>query len=407
MNTKKTSSIRFKIIAIILVCIIALSFVIYFYSTSIFQNSYEKIEQDEAIKNVLLIESELGNVVDQLSVKIMDWAWWDDTYQFMKDQNKDYKISNLGVGSISNLKINSIVYINKENSIIFSKNVDLIAKEEVKSFDLDEHVSSHRKLYEFSNDKITNSGIVMLPNGPMVVATAPILTSDSDGQSRGALLFGINLDYSIVSFLNKLTNLPSHIYAYDDLFLPEDVALAKSSFSKDKKIFTQPISQDLIAGYTILNDFYGDPALILKVETSRISFNEGKSNLNSFLWIAIMSIFIFGIIIYVFIEIFFIYRFSRLSREVYEISQNQDFTKRVTEDRKDGIGSVSVAINEMLRIITSVLKKEEEGREKIISSEKKLQDKVQELEKINQLMIGRELQMVELKKQIKDNKDII
>ncbi|MEY2672085.1 MAG: hypothetical protein RL687_502 [Candidatus Parcubacteria bacterium] len=404
MDIKQSSSIRFKIIAIILLCILALSLVIYFYSTSIFQRSYEQIEQDESRRNVQLVENQMSNIMDQLELKIIDWAWWDDTYQFVKDKNKDYIISNLGVGSVSNLKINSIVYIDKENSIIFSKNVDFNAKEELKSFAVDEHISSHPKLSEFSNEKIPNSGIIMLPEGPMIVATAPVLDSDANGQSRGTLFFGKYLDSSMVSFLSKLTYLNSNIYRYDDLFLPDDVAFAKNNFTKDKKIVTRPISIDYIAGYTILPDFYGDPALILKVETPRSSFNEGKDNLNSFVLISIVSVLLFGIFIYLFIEMFFIYRFSRLSNEVYDISQNKDFNKRVTESRKDGIGSVAVAINEMLKIITSVLKKEEESRDKMIDSEKKLKDKVQELEKINQLMVGRELQMLELKKEINNIK---
>lgn len=404
MNTRSISSVRFKIIAIIAFCIIVLSFTIYKYSISIFQQSYNNIEKDKTIQNVERVKDTLDNTMTQLSVRLVDWAWWDDTYNFVKDSNKSYLESNLGNSSISNIKINSIVFVSSSQNITFRKTINLINKEEISSSNLDEHIRSHKKIANILNDKIPQSGIINLPEGPMLVSTASILSSDAQGPSRGTLIFGKYLDSNLIAEIAKLTHLPISVYKYDDLFLPEDVAMAKTRILKGEKNYTAALSETNISGYSVINDYYGEPALILRVDNTREVYTQGLQTLNKFLYTAILAIILFGIIIYTLIEIFFIYRFSVLNKEVVNISEHKDFDARVTEGGNDGIGSLAFAINKMLDTLSSALKLEEENHKKIILSEQNLSDKLQELEKLNRLMVDRELKMVDLKNEIKDLK---
>ena len=122
MSTKKiTSSVRFKIISILALCTIFLSIFIYYISIKVFEKSYSSIEQDQAIKNTERVIDTIDNNLTQLNIRIIDWAWWDDTYKFIKDGNKSYIESNLGVNSIANIKINTIAFVDKNHKIIFSK----------------------------------------------------------------------------------------------------------------------------------------------------------------------------------------------------------------------------------------------------------------------------------------------
>lgn len=404
MNTRSLSSVRFKIIAIIAFCIIILSLTIYNYSINIFQQSYNNIEKDKTVQNVERVRDTLDNTISQLSVRLIDWSWWDDTYIFAKDSNKSYIESNLGNSSISNIKINSIVFVNNVNEVFFRKTISLLNKEEVSSSNLDEHVRSHKKLTNIINDKVPQSGIINLPEGPMLISAASILNSDAQGPSHGTLIFGKYLDSSLVAEVSKLTHLPVTLYKYDDLFLPEDVAMAKTKILKGEKDYTSAISDNTISGYSVINDYYGDPALILRVDSTREVYTQGLKTLNKFLYIAIVATIFFGLIIYILIEIFFIYRFSVLNKEVVGISQNKDFNARVTEVGNDGMGALAFAINKMLDALSSTLKLEEENHKKIIISEQNLNDKLQELEKMNRLMVDRELKMVDLKNEIKDLK---
>lgn len=405
MKPRRTSSIRIKLLVIFTVCIIGLSLIINFYSTQIFQKSYSTIEENSVVQDIERVTDTLDNTTAQISVRLIDWAWWDDTYQFMKDKNKPYIESNLGVNSISNIKINAMVFVNTNHDVLFKKSVNYIKRQEIPSDTIEEHVHAHPALTTIPNDKIPVQGLIMLPEGPMLVTAVSVLNSDAQGPGHGTLLFGKYFDSNLVHDVSNLTHIPVTVYNYNDLFLPADVSIAKKNLDEKNPIFVNAVSETTVAGYSVISDFYGQPAIIIKTESPRTVYIEGLHNLRVFVAVATIAIVLFGIIIYLFIEMFFVYRFSKLSYEVDTISQTKDFTKRVTESRKDGIGSVAVAINEMLNILNSVLKLEEKHHKEVEDSEHTLNEKVLELEKTNRLMVGRELQMIELKKQIEDLKN--
>lgn len=401
MDKNINNSIRFKIIMIISICIIFLSAVIYFYSSDIFKKSFALIEKKENINNVELINNTIHDQLSSLSTKLIDWAYWDDTHVFIKDKNKAYIESNLGIGSISNLKINSIVYINTENKIVYKKTIDFNSKEEFSSDDLEGYLLTHNDLMYSADKSNTQHGIIMLPKGPMLVSAAPILNSDSKGGVRGKLIFAKYLDSNLVNEIGKSNNLPISIYPFNGSSLPPDVSFAKNAISNGEKVYLSQITSNMMGAYTVLNDFHNKPALILKAETSRHVYTQGLNNLNNFLTAAMSAVLLFGIIIYIFIEIFFIYRFSRLTYEVQEIGKIKNFSFRVTEGQKDGIGSVAIAINGMLDKLYSVLKSEEKNREDLKESEQKLKTKVDDLEK-TQKAVSRLVEDLEKEKKISE-----
>lgn len=369
MSTKtRSSSVRFKIITIIALCIGFLSIFIYFISIRVFQRSYSSIEQDQAVKNTERVSDTIDNNLAQLNIRIVDWAWWDDTYKFMKDGNKSYIESNLGVDSISNIKINSMVFVDMNHKITFSKSLNYNTKEEMSPESIDEHVRSHEILSTNTNEKSTKGGIIVLPEGPMLITTSTILTSDSKGPILGTLIFGKSLDNNLVREISKLTHLPVSIYDYDDKNLPADVLDAKNKSKRDNSYIAIPVSGNIIAGYKVIKDIYGEPALILKVETTREVYSQGLTTLNSFLTISIAAIFILGLIMIILIESFFIYRFSRLNNEVKKIGESKNFEGRVTAGGKDGIGELAAVINSMLVALSNSLM-DVEGEEKILESQ--------------------------------------
>ena len=60
-----------------------------------------------------------------LSVKIIDWSKWDDTYAFIVGRNKSYIESNLQDQSIGDLKLNYMFFINNADQFVFCRGVDL------------------------------------------------------------------------------------------------------------------------------------------------------------------------------------------------------------------------------------------------------------------------------------------
>ena len=374
---------------------------IYVVSNNLLLKSYEEIEKGQVAQDLQRVSDTLDNMVDQLGVKLIDWAWWDDTYQFMDDRNEDYISSNLGNSSIANLEINTMVFMDNDQNIIFKKLINIGSQKELPFENINDHIKDNTKFSVPSDGSSTPRGIIVLPEGPMLISTSVILTSDGGGAPRGLILFGRFLHEDLISEIARLTHLNVNIYRYDELSLPKDVFQAKKILTESKESnYIVPYSKTNIHGYTILRDVYGNPALIVKIDHLREIYNQGTKTLVSFMILASLTVLVFGILIIVLFESFFLYRFSSLSKDVRDIGETKDFKKRVTEGKRDEIGEFARSINQMLTALSGTMDKEEKFNKEILSSKQKLNERLEEIERMNKLMIDRELKMIELKKQL-------
>ncbi|MFA6096793.1 MAG: HAMP domain-containing protein [Candidatus Paceibacterota bacterium] len=153
-------------------------------------------------------------------------------------------------------------------------------------------------------------------------------------------------------------------------------------------------------------------------ELSKELTNQNLSEINT---IVLMGVFVF-IFILVFFTVLFGYILSSfVSRPIRELSEfalmaaKGNFKRRIGVDTHDEIGQVAEAFNLMLDKVeesTQVLEVKVDARTKrleelsrnleaqIDSKTKELNEKINELERFNDLAVGRELRMIELKREM-------
>ena len=102
-------SIRKKILLIIAAAVFGLILVLFLTSESLLLSSYNDLEERNAVQNIERIKLALSSDIDELRSTNTDWAHWNDTYNFIKDGNKDYIDANLNSDSFNYLKINFIL----------------------------------------------------------------------------------------------------------------------------------------------------------------------------------------------------------------------------------------------------------------------------------------------------------
>src|SRR3989344_4288910 len=138
----------------------------------------------------------------------------------------------------------------------------------------------------------------------------------------------------------------------------------------------------------------------LKIEETRDVYMQGKATL-SFYMIATSALLIFfGLILIVLLELFVVARFTRLEKKVRQIGDKKDLSIRIKEGTNDEIGVLASSINGLLDKIVAAEKAEDESNEKVRETGEILKKRLEETEKMNKMMINRELKMVELKKEI-------
>lgn len=343
--TLRTKTLLFT--GVTMFCLIAF---LYFVSSTFLMNGFIQVEQDNTHRNVQRVQDAFSDDINQLGTMTRDWAWWDDTYEFIEDVNPEYIESNPTDETLAGLKINLILYVNSTGGIVFSKGYDLDNSTEApipESFLA--LLYTNNSILLQNNAEKNLKGVVLLPENPMLVASYPIMTSNGEGPVRGTLIFGRYLDEKEISRISEITHLSFKVHHLDDPDIPDDLN-ADDAFSES--IIVRAKSEDSISGYTMLKDIYGNPALLMEVSLPRPIYNQGKVSVIYLLVSLLVVGVIFGGMFLWFLEKLVLSRLAHLNNDVNYIEVNTAFSGRVRTDKEtDEMSSLADSINRMLEAL--------------------------------------------------------
>jgi len=184
-----------------------------------------------------------------------------------------------------------------------------------------------------------------------MVASRPILTSEREGPIRGTLIMGRFLNSAEISRLGETTELTLSVHPPGDSNTPPIFKNALSSPPAEPPINVFPVNQDLVAGYTLINDIYGKPGLLLKVELPRSIYKQGQASILYFVVSLLAAGLVFGLINLLLLEKTVLSRLARLNDSVSAIGSRSDHTARVQVTGRDELSSLGEAVNGMLEAL--------------------------------------------------------
>src|SRR3989338_3787703 len=278
----------------------------------------------------------------------------DDAYQFVADGSRAFIDSNLNDKTVQSMKLHLIVFVDLEGKIVFSTGFDPLGRKEI----LDEallkkHFSTGSLLMRTLTEQKNLAGILILPRGPMIISSRPILNSRNEGPPRGTLIDGRYLDENQVKRLSLLTDLKLSIYRPDDALPPPDIEWARFSLMNKRSVLVRPMDEETIASYVYLEDIYGEPRLILKVEKPRDVYRRGEASAFSFLISMIFIGLIFMAVTLLLLERIVLSRVYVLNASVNQIRKTGKLSTRVPVKGKDELSNLAESINVMLQSIQS------------------------------------------------------
>ncbi|HWQ18872.1 MAG TPA: CHASE4 domain-containing protein [Methanotrichaceae archaeon] len=354
-------------LSITLACLLSI-----YYATSqtLFLGNIHEIEEKEVRQSVQQSLEALSSEQSRLSSLASDWAAWDDTYRFIQDGNADYIESNLPDGELDLLDINFMLFISSSGGPISSDGFNL--RDQTSMSVPPSLLKQCMAMSRHPNDSI--SGILMLPEGPILISAQPIVSSQGKGPALGTLVMGRYLDSSEINSLANMTRLSISMSIFDDPGMAADFKDAKSwlsSSSEENSFFSKPLSEDSISGYALIKDIHGMPCLILKTSISRDIYRHGKASLGYFLLMLLGAGLLFGAMMLFLLEQTVLSRLSNLSSDVSNIGLDGDLSARVSSAGDDEISSLARAVNGMMSDLEHyqrVKKKSEEDYEQLVQS---------------------------------------
>ena len=399
------SSLRFKILISLIIFVLIFLGIAIFVSQKIFLTSFSELENREAIKSIERSKVVFDRQIFNLDSRLTDWAVWDDTYYFIQDKNQQYIDSNLTDESLHNLGINSMVFIASTGAIIYEKQINIKTKENINvSKDLESTLFKSKNIISFDSIKDKNSGVIHSPSGLIFFAARPVLKSDATGPIAGTLIFIRYYDKELKDYFEQLNNNNEvEILDYESTVLSK-YKQAKEQLSLGKKYYAFPLSSDKIGGFTLIYDYNNKPAYILESELPRVIHILGASSILNFLYfIVILSISGVAFVL-VLINKFVVSKIVNLNKDVNKVRDPNSSLNRLEVRGNDEFANLATNINTMLSELENLRLKDEEAAKNYKKLLEQSQKKAADFERMNKLMVGRELKMIELKKEIEDLK---
>jgi diguanylate cyclase (GGDEF)-like protein/PAS domain S-box-containing protein len=249
---------------------------------------FESLEQDNLRKDVDRAISAINTSLDHLSSTCADWSYWDDTYNFIQNPSQTYIDSNLSIYVLVELDVNDIIYVNPSGSLVYGKSVDLASQmdQPIPESLLAEIPAIHRLAEDLTPGEPL-SGIILLPEGPALLAARQILTSNQEGPSQGTLIMLRILDQMHIDAFAQAIHLNLTLQRLDTATLPQDFTTALQTPAGT--IPTQIMDPETIAGYAKFDDIYDQPAIMLRIEEPRSIYQQGLTSLRYFRLILLAS----------------------------------------------------------------------------------------------------------------------
>ncbi len=342
-------TLRKKTLSIVSLIVIALLVVLYVNSITIVMGGFARVEDENTRKNVQRALDAYTDEVAKLNITTNDWASWDATYTFIDDGNQEYIDQNVSEATTARLGLSVLVYINSAGRIVISEGFDPTT---MKSIPLPESFRKYlvlgNRLLQHPDLKTGETGVLLLPEGPLLVAARPILTSNGDGPSRGTLIMGRYLNAALIAQLGERTHVDLSVERADAAQLPTDFAQVHAELLQGASSAVQPLSDSMVAGYTLVNDIYGHPALLLRVTLPRPIYEQGQVSTRYQLISLLVVGLVFGVVTLILLEKLVLSRLARLSADVSGIGISGDLSVRALVSGKDELAHLAHEINGML-----------------------------------------------------------
>ncbi|MBW7954091.1 MAG: CHASE4 domain-containing protein [Candidatus Dojkabacteria bacterium] len=392
-----TKSIILVFVSLLLLVLFNLSF-----SRAYILSGFEEAENRHISSSMNLVLNTLRTKVTNSLITSRDYAAWDDTYNYLLGNYPTFFESNFTANTLDNLGLSFLAILDDEDNVVDSVFLDDEANLLQPAPDRWlEFILSNPKLLALPDDVSQHGDLQESEFGPVIITVTAVNNSELTAESPGKLVMVELLDQSKLDQLGEQLLFPVKITQsqVDQNALADDAIIAIHKLSEDQEIIVDHTNSVHYA-YSFYYSQYSNSKLLIQIECTHGIFAQGEDVLNYYLLLIIVGGIVTLIILYTGMTTFLLRPLGKLNSQLDNIILSSNFTLRTEINKAGEISSLSDRIN---RLLDSVNRSEAtmiKQQELVEQRNKELAALNQEMLETNKMMIGRELQMAELKKQI-------
>lgn len=359
--------------------------------TFIMYRGFLTIEQNLISQNITRTDESIKRELEYLVTKSADWAVWDDTYNFISTRSKTFIDINMNPASLLAINVNAMAFFSNKDGLFYSYWVNPDGSEATAPATFEREMKNLHDKIICTAEPQKKSGILTFPEGSLFFASRPVVKSNGEGPVDGTILLGFWFNSERVANVQKIVNLPLTIFP-----ATPDTSAHTAIFAQVNKNGRAIVRKDIktIAGYGHIDDITGIPAFYYEVDMPRSIFQQGIQSILGLLAIEIIVCIVFISVSYFGMNRLILDRLLTLTHSVTQIGEEGKPISTIPEDNAgDEISSLARSINTMLTSLEKTRKETEDSKLALVAKQK-------EMEQLNTFMVGREVAMADLKKQI-------
>jgi len=343
--------LRTKVLIILSSMWVVLSLLIFVDAKLTISHDYEILEKKQVIEDIDRTQNAIHNMKNALVLLNMDWAGWDDTYQFMMDKNKKFIATNLVPITYENQKLNYILLFNTQGKFVIGKQYDATKKTlSPVSPELISYLETHPSFTQHTTLKSQHAGFLKINNHYVMMSSLPIITSLATGPINGTLMMGFNWDNTPINRLAKTVKINIDFFPLP--LINADKATTRAYLNlKNNEDYITPGDHEFIYGYTFIHDVNNEPIGMLRIKTPRTLYAEGLMTIEHYLIIFALIGLLVLILMWYLLKIFVLDPIIDFSKQIIKIKTNSTFHERISTHGKDEISNMVNAVNSLMEII--------------------------------------------------------
>lgn len=397
-------------------CLIGLIFI---NSQLILADSYQRLEEQNATQNIDRVLHVLQSDIDSLRISDIDWLVKQPVARPTPITSGRGFIPDTSVNRVNlDAKLSVALLLDDANNIVYK---NAINPDTHKSVLVPQSLLASMKpgnpLLDGSDPQATIKGIIALPEGLLMTLSVPVYAANGQDDNWGRLIGGRYIDDEEINRLADITKLDVTMVAYNDSDIPSDFLRAKSKLDTANHYYVEPVNNQLVSSYTIVDDIYGKPAIMLRAEMPRFIYQYGQDSINSFFVSLLVTIMLLAAVVFLLVERTILSRLTSLNVGLVSAKSANDLTLEVLTTGNDEITSLTSHIKEIFKAHTqtkSQLREAQGTLEKrviertveLTSAKTRLEQELDERKQSNQLLTqarDKALSELQLKSQLLAN----
>ena len=351
-------SLRSQIASLLLVLSLAFVTMTYAVQALVVMPAFVELERQDAARDVSRCVDALERDVDNLSNLASDWGSWDETYQYAQDHNPTFVECNLIDEAFGNSHVNLICVLDKDQKIVWGEARDIESLELIEVPSLFETLQDNQcPLAAKQNVDGGSKGVLLTERGPLLLASRAIITSKREGPPMGTVIMGLFLSEDEIKSLADRTHVKLDVWACGDKNIPATAQanLDACVLTGEKQI--EVYDSKLLHAYTVMNDVYGKPAMLVRVHIPREVTIQGSMAAYVATGCSIAGGILTLLVMWIVLQWRIVGPLRTMAVHAVQVGSRDDLKARLQFDRSDEIGTLSIEFDRMVESLAQSRRK--------------------------------------------------